>query len=118
MDVVRNDVENLVLKELGAANVKFPLFNSAHEGYAVILEEFEELKDEIDKMEKDMPVLWRAVKQNEAYDDIAKVFINNIKLRAVFAATEAIQVAAMCEKFKKSLGLDKDTKQSTADHDA
>ena len=37
----------LVKIELKDANSKFPLFNSPHEGYAVIKEELEELWDEI-----------------------------------------------------------------------
>lgn len=37
----------LVKKELESANGKFPLFNSSHEGYAVIKEELDELWDEI-----------------------------------------------------------------------
>lgn len=49
MDVVRKDVEALVQKELDAANEKFPLFHSAHEGYAVILEENDEIKKTLQK---------------------------------------------------------------------
>ena len=37
----------LVFNELNDANKKFPPFNSPHEGYAVILEEMDELWDEI-----------------------------------------------------------------------
>ena len=37
----------LVLNELDSALEKFPTFNSSHEGYAVILEEMDELWDEI-----------------------------------------------------------------------
>lgn len=37
----------LVKKELESANSKFPLFTSPHHGYAVILEELDELWDEI-----------------------------------------------------------------------
>lgn len=42
MNVIENDVRALVDKELTAANERFPQFHSAHEGYAVILEEVEE----------------------------------------------------------------------------
>jgi hypothetical protein len=38
-DLVRNEVER--------ATAKFPPFNSSHEGYAVILEELDELWDEV-----------------------------------------------------------------------
>ena len=42
MNAIENDVRALVDKELDAANERFPQFHSAHEGYAVILEEVEE----------------------------------------------------------------------------
>lgn len=106
MDAVRKDVESLVQKELDAANKKFPLFNSPHEGYAVILEEVDELKDDIAKIEQDMPVLWRVVKGNEVNEDQGKVFIRSIKIRAILAAVEAIQAAAMCDKFQMSFEMD------------
>lgn len=38
---------NNVISELASARQKFPAFNSGHEGYAVILEEMEELKEEV-----------------------------------------------------------------------
>ena len=37
----------LVINELDSAIEKFPLFNSSHEGYAVLKEEVDELWDEI-----------------------------------------------------------------------
>lgn len=46
MDVVMNDVRLLVKKELAAANKKFPIFASAHEGWAVIREKLQEVKDD------------------------------------------------------------------------
>lgn len=45
-DVVKRDLYGLIDKELEAANQKFPLFNSTHEAFAVILEEAEEAKEE------------------------------------------------------------------------
>lgn len=55
--------------ELEGALRRFPAFNSAHEGYAVILEELDEL--------------WDAVKANDAHH----------------ARKEAVQVAAMAVRF-------------------
>ncbi len=43
------DMEN----ELRSSMDKYPLFNSAHEGYAVILEELDELWDELKKRKPD-----------------------------------------------------------------
>ena len=42
MNVISNDVKTLVFKEMNSANKQFPLFRSAHEGYAVIKEEIED----------------------------------------------------------------------------
>ena len=41
--------------EFSRATEKFGPFNSAHEGYAVMLEEMDELWDEIKKKTKDLP---------------------------------------------------------------
>lgn len=38
-----------VVAELARARAKFPPFNSAHEGFAVLLEEVDELWDEVKK---------------------------------------------------------------------
>ena len=45
MNELRKEVEAAAMAELNRANAKFPLFNSTHEGYAVILEEAEEAKE-------------------------------------------------------------------------
>lgn len=63
----------LVKNELELANNKFPLFNSPHEGYAVIKEELDEL--------------WHEIK-----NDKHPMSKSNQK-------DEAIQVAAMAIKF-------------------
>lgn len=100
MDAVKKDVEALVQKELEAANKKFPLFHSPHEGYAVLLEETEELDGYNAAIKYDMLCLWNAVKRNNA--ETALETVSRTYERAVNAAIEAIQVAAMCEKFKVS----------------
>lgn len=100
MDAVKKDVEALVQKELDAANKKFPPFHSAHEGYAVLLEETEELDGDNAAIKYDMLCLWNAVKRNNAETALETVL--RTYERAVNAAIEAIQVAAMCEKFKIS----------------
>ena len=49
MDVITKDVRALAKKELAAANRRFRMFASPHEGYAVIREELDELIDEVRK---------------------------------------------------------------------
>ena len=70
---------NKVLKELQKADNKFPNFHSPHEGYAVILEEVQELWDEVKKVK--YPVTENSFKLMEK---------------------ECIQVAAMAIKFINS----------------
>lgn len=62
-----------ILTELGRARKKFPPFHSHHEGYAVILEELDEL--------------WQDVKASKPGSDHAAM------------RKEAIQVAAMALRF-------------------
>lgn len=95
MNVVENDIRALVDKELAAANERFPQFHSAHEGYAVIQEEVDELKEATDKVIGRMVSLWATVK----YGNDPERLLQMISEDAVNAAVEAIQVAAMCKKF-------------------
>ena len=98
-NAVKLGVEGLVSTELKAANEKFPPFHSDHEGYAVILEEVEELSEEINTVIKyNLEIAWRAVKASKPAS--AAENISNVEAAAIRAACEAIQVAAMCRKFK------------------
>ena len=69
IDIVSTEVTH----EVGRAKSKFLPFNSAHEGYAVLLEEVYEL--------------WKEVKKNQKVRDKALM------------RKEAIQVAAMAVRF-------------------
>ena len=95
MNVVENDVRILVDKELAAANERFPQFHSAHEGYAVIKEEVDELKEYTDLINNRMIYLWARVRFNNSCEELVSRIYDN----AINAACEAIQVAAMCKKF-------------------
>lgn len=100
MNVVENDIRALVDKELAAANKQFPQFHSAHEGYAVIKEEVDELKEATDKVIGRMVSLWSRVK----YGNDPERLLQMISEDAINAACEAIQVAAMCKKFLEMEG--------------
>lgn len=96
MNAIESQVRELVATELAAANRKHPTFHSQHEGYAVILEEMQETEEAIRLAKIDLEIAWRNIR-----DDIgAEVEISGLKDRAIQVACEAIQVAAMCEKFK------------------
>lgn len=62
-----------IFKEAGRASSRWPAFNTAHEGYAILLEEVDEL--------------WEHVKVKQGKRDVAA-------MRA-----EAVQVAAMALRF-------------------
>lgn len=96
MNEIESQVRELVATELAAANRKHPPFHSQHEGYAVILEEMQETEEATRLAKIDLEIAWRNIR-----DDIsADVEISGLKDRAIQVACEAIQVAAMCDKFK------------------
>ena len=99
MNAVEKDVDVLVFKELNEANKRFPLFSSPHHGYAVIKEEIEETMDGMNLLLEVFADAWNNIKKNKpVFDQIraAKAVAENI-------AVEAIQVAAMCDKYNISL---------------
>ena len=95
MNAVENDVRVLVGKELAAANKQFPQFHSQHEGYAVIQEEVDELKEDMDRINGRITSLRARVRFNNSCEEL----VSRIYDDAINAACEAIQVAAMCKKF-------------------
>lgn len=68
-----------VIMELDRARAKFPKFNSAHEGLAVIEEEFLELRQE---------VFWGPTKGTD-----------DPSMRSALMRAEAVQLAAMALRF-------------------
>ena len=95
LNAVKNHVRNLVEIELAAANERFPQFHSQHEGWAVILEEQVELGTEFDKIKGYMGDIFNKIIENNP----VSLEIGLVQIHAVNAACEAIQVAAMCQKF-------------------
>ena len=76
MDVITKDVRALAKKELAAANRRFRMFASPHEGYAVIREELDELIDEVRKLHFGLTIrLWRGVKRNEPMKRESPLFL-------------------------------------------
>ena len=71
-------------------------FASYHEGYAVLLEEYEEALEELDRLGRTFRHLWSAVKN----DDMLTLYPYEVKRHAVLAAAELVQVAAMAEKLR------------------
>lgn len=97
MKELLSDVEKLADNELLRANAKFPQFNSAHEGYAVILEEVDEHEDDAREIQRWIAVMWPWIKKNDLQQ--VKPCVENLRKCALHAAAEAIQIAAMAQKF-------------------
>jgi nitrate/nitrite-specific signal transduction histidine kinase len=97
-DLLRG-VEILTAIELERANEEYgDKFNSMHEGYAVIMEEVQEAKEELDRAEQKLKLLWGAIRRDEYPAEAIQMLHHYAKL----VACEAIQVAAMGTKFMNS----------------
>lgn len=101
--VSEKEVQALFDKELQKANKKNPQFHSAHEGYAVLLEEVEEAKEELDGLDCYTGYIWNAVKNGGCL----RTDLEWTKKYASSLVREAIQVGAMCDKFLDFLGEEK-----------
>ena len=72
-------------------------YNSQHEGYAVLLEEVEEAADDLNYIKNNVGVLWHSIKTNDLKDT---TLLTDIEGTAQLLALEAVQIAAVCTKFK------------------
>lgn len=97
VDAIKQKIYELTETELKAANEKFPLFASSHEAYAVIFEEFDEAREELEKVEYSLDKFWTEVKENES-PEVKNKRLTRIYENAVKLAVEAIQTAAMARK--------------------
>ena len=95
MNAVSEDVKLLMEKELESANERFPQFHSEHEGWAVMQEEAEELREEYDSIEMAMEQLWHRIRDGIP----TSLQVALVEQYAEAAACEAIQVAAMARKY-------------------
>ncbi len=94
---MREEIKKLIAQEKQRANEIHGDFNSPHEGYAVLLEEYEEAADELRKLECHIADLWRSVKHDEIISLSNFSYLERIANNFIL---EAIQVAAMVEKYK------------------
>lgn len=99
MNIAKEHVIGLVSMELQHAKENHEDFHSLHEGYAIMLEEIEECRDELQIIQSLNSDLWQAVKDDNAAG--AKMEMDEIEEAAVRLASEAIQVAAMARKAKE-----------------
>lgn len=90
-------------EELLEANKKFRAFASTHEGYAVTLEELQELKEDFELVEEQLERIWLLTKDNADKQTFEEVLAEAVK-DATMLVSEAIQTAAMLRKFQQFNG--------------
>lgn len=98
MNEVKSGVEKLVQKELNFEEQTFLPFCSNHEGAAFIFANIERTERELSNMRGYFKELWESVKQNADVNWHASL----VRIVASNLACEAIQVAAMAQKFINS----------------
>jgi hypothetical protein len=96
-----NKIEELSVLELESARSKFKALNSSHEGYAVILEEFEEFQEEALAFEEELKGLWKGIKSNDT--KIQAQSIEAMERICIRVIKESIQINAMCKRYKEDL---------------
>lgn len=94
-------VDEMIGTELAKAQAKFAPFNSDHEGYAVLLEEVEELSEDWTDIGRNLDHLWAATRRNDRNG--ARAAAEAVGHFAALAAAEAIQVGAMARRFLADL---------------
>lgn len=99
---IRPALESLARQELEDANSKFEArFHSAHEGCSIIWEEVEEAEAALMQVKDCMDWLWNHTKGNRL--NWSKNFAGRLRESALDLASEAIQTAAMAQKFLDSV---------------
>lgn len=100
IDGIKKDIERLVKEECYEDIKKCGMFHSTHEGYATILEELEEAKQELADMDGYLSYLWTCIKTGKpGTGEIAREMLE----KAILLCQEAIEMAAMIQKYKESI---------------
>lgn len=100
MDKLKNGAFSLASEELQRANSKYPLFNSKHEGEAVLREEIEEVSEALELVKANHEGLWKQIRKNQNIDIES---LERMGTAALELTCEAIQVLAMIQKFIYSM---------------
>jgi len=88
-----------VNEEVKKAYDAFGPFHSAHEGYAIMLEECEEAAEELAIAKNGLTLLWESVKKNQPSSGMA----GGVWLHAEMLAIEAIHVAVTANRMVRFL---------------
>ena len=96
MTVVKDEIRAAIDKELAAAKEVHGLHHSRAEQFAVMLEEFEEAKEELEAAEKNLRIMFGHIRIN--HDKHAHEFALRVADAAERLACEAVQLAAVAKK--------------------
>lgn len=100
MNALKEIISDLVDKEKISAIKNHGYAHSDHEALALLREEICEAQAEMKLI-----TIWEVALKQSVYQNESKYYpnlLNEIKNKAINAACELIQVAAMCDKFKES----------------
>lgn len=102
-------VEELIESEhMNAVKNHREVYSSLHEGYAVLLEEIEEVLDDIKNLTSLRRIIWRHVKQDNTEDDTCfRQCLSLSEMHTEHAIKELAQVGAVLRKIEKTLNLNK-----------
>lgn len=89
-------VDNLIKTELDEANTIHPPFVDMHHAYAVMKEELEETKAELDSCYNILNFYWESVKCDDFIT--AKGYASQLLTVATRGVIEMVQLAAMAQK--------------------
>ena len=93
-------IEQAVCHELRNIVKKYgSTYASEHEGFAVLMEECQEAAESDKDMQEHLEKLWTSIRQNE-FSNFELSMIYNF---AIGLAEEAVQVAAVCERFMETV---------------
>lgn len=102
-------VRELVREELRRIKTPEKKFHSPHEAWAVLTEEVEEADKELAKVITGNTLLKDMVFEEYSGSDLVEQ-LNQIKANAINLSAEAVQVAAVCDKFIEFLDARKSVK--------
>lgn len=111
IEIIKNMAEEMARTELNLANKQHPYFASNHEGWAVIIEEYFETLKEFEECKEMVSAIQACVFDDSPQEACA--YALRLKQNATFLSCEAIQLAAMAQKFIDS---DKNRKDNNETH--
>lgn len=100
---MQEQIKKLIDEELARGNAKNGPFVDSHQGYAVILEEYEEAKEELEAMEYNIGMMWNEIRGKMKFVPPLQESVDAIYKRSIRLTEEAIQIGAMAVKMSQLL---------------